>query len=69
MTADRRIHVAAAPATATGVGHSFGPDDLYAHLVWLPAMGPTSFVLWQRLARLLPMRLAPPCVQLRISWY
>src|SRR5262245_24014380 len=29
-----------------------GPDDPYVDAVWLPVLGPASYVLWRHLARL-----------------
>jgi hypothetical protein len=29
----------------------FGVDDAYVEAVWLPVLGPASFVVWRRLAR------------------
>jgi hypothetical protein len=39
-------------AGRAGLAHGrFGPDDAYIEAVWLPVLGPASFVLWRRLAR------------------
>jgi hypothetical protein len=39
-------------AGRAGLAHGrFGPDDAYVEFVWLPVLGPASFVVWRRLAR------------------
>jgi hypothetical protein len=39
-------------AGRAGLAHGhFGPDDAYVEAVWLPVLGPASFVVWRRLAR------------------
>jgi hypothetical protein len=39
-------------AGRAGLAHGrFGPEDAYIEAVWLPVLGPASFVLWRRLAR------------------
>ena len=39
-------------AGRVGLAHGrFGPDDAYVEAVWLPVLGPASFVVWRRLAR------------------
>jgi hypothetical protein len=39
-------------AGRTGLAYGrFGPDDAYVEAVWLPVLGPASFVVWHRLAR------------------
>jgi hypothetical protein len=38
-------------AGQAGLAHGrFGPDDAYVEAVWLPVLGPASFVVWRRLA-------------------
>ena len=35
-----------------GLAHGrFGADDAYVEALWLPVLGPASFVLWRQLAR------------------
>lgn len=39
-------------AGRAGLAHGrFGVDDAYVEAVWLPVLGPASFVVWRRLAR------------------
>jgi hypothetical protein len=39
-------------AGQAGLAHGrFGVDDAYVEAVWLPVLGPASFVVWRRLAR------------------
>jgi hypothetical protein len=42
------LHVALAGMGDEAVA---GPDSPYAELVWLPVLGPGSFLLWRQLAR------------------
>jgi hypothetical protein len=38
-------------AGRAGLAHArFSPDDAYVEAVWLPVLGPASFVVWRRLA-------------------
>jgi hypothetical protein len=42
------LHIALAGADDDAIA---GPDSTYAELVWLPVLGPASFLLWRQLAR------------------
>jgi hypothetical protein len=49
---DRPAIRVVALAGRSGLAHGrFGPDDAYVEAVWLPVLGPASFVVWHRLAR------------------
>lgn len=43
--------LAVAPMARAGPSDRWGPSANYAHAVWLPVLGPASFLLWQYLAR------------------
>jgi hypothetical protein len=44
------LRVAAVPATTTPREGWFGPASPYVEAVWLPMVGPSSFLVWRRLA-------------------
>lgn len=53
MSAERPLRVLAAPPDdRRGRPGRFGPDDCYPAAVWLPVLGPATFVAWHHLAHL-----------------
>jgi hypothetical protein len=46
------FHVVPAPVRGRGAGPLHEPDDPYVEGVWLPVVGPASYVAWHHLARL-----------------
>jgi hypothetical protein len=46
------LHVMPAPHPARGSSHLHDPDHPYVDGVWLPVLGPASYVAWRHLARL-----------------
>jgi hypothetical protein len=52
MTTAIVFRVVPAPVRARGADRLHDPDDLYVEDVWLPVVGPASYVAWRHLARL-----------------
>ena len=52
MSAPLELHVMAVPGRSRGATRVHGPDDPYVEAVWLPVLGPASYVVWRHLARL-----------------
>jgi len=46
------FHVVPAPVRARGTSRLHAPDHPYVEGVWLPVLGPASYVAWRHLARL-----------------
>lgn len=42
----------------------FGPTSVYAELVWLPVLGPATFLLWRHLVRRFELQGPALCVEL-----
>jgi hypothetical protein len=52
MSGSEQLQVVVAPLRARGACCLHGPDDPYAWDIWLPVLGPASYVVWRHLARL-----------------
>ena len=52
MSGSEQLHVVMAPLRGRGACCLHGPDDPYVEDVWLPVLGPASYLVWRHLARL-----------------
>jgi hypothetical protein len=51
MTSSSDLRVLALVGSITPSEGWFGPDEAYVEAVWLPIVGPASYLIWCRLAR------------------